>query len=170
MLKISGVYLIGNPEICQDPPAVGKMIRPFYKNELRLEFPWYILICRKCPHKTLFQNTVGRGVFLVILAIKSHTYMNLSDIIHKKNRFRKTFFVMYSFILRITSIFEALSILKYFLVFYNQITYCCKGHFCKTPANPSLALLCFSSKFCGIYLQLASKTAITMTGVLKSVK
>ena len=24
MLKISGVYLIGNPEICQDPPSCGQ--------------------------------------------------------------------------------------------------------------------------------------------------
>ena len=30
MLKISAVYLIGNPEICKDPLAVAKMIRPFY--------------------------------------------------------------------------------------------------------------------------------------------
>ena len=35
MMKISAVYLIGNPEICQDPPAVGKMIRPFWLFEAK---------------------------------------------------------------------------------------------------------------------------------------
>ena len=43
MLKISAVYLIGNPEICQDSPAVGKMIRPFHKKEPKEEWTFEII-------------------------------------------------------------------------------------------------------------------------------
>ena len=33
----------------------------FYKIELRLQFHCYILICRKCPCKTLYQHTIWGG-------------------------------------------------------------------------------------------------------------
>ena len=44
--------------------GVGKDIEEilkFWKNELRLKFHCYILIPRKCQHKTQFQHIVGGG-------------------------------------------------------------------------------------------------------------
>ena len=40
-----------------------KEILKFYKNEIRLLFPCYILIPRKCPRKILFQHTVSLQIF-----------------------------------------------------------------------------------------------------------